>query len=451
MNKKILLSLLLTLLLSLSLLSADDVRVGLRQLTQSDNRVVVKFDGVHAIYENQQSNQPLLQVDSANSYQFSIKNGSIIIDDDQAIFSAQNLNFMPKRTVIKPENDTKMTINGVTQIGGFLLGADADNSLIPVVVLDREQYLKGVVPKEMSASAPLEALKAQAVSARTFSIRQMNRFDSDGYDICDTPSCQVYGGVAAHHQNSNLAVEQTAGLCVAYRNFPANTFYHANSGGYVENSEDIFASPLAYITADKDPYSLVKPYNWSADFDLVELTQKMANYDIGAVKQLKIAETLPSGRVVALTVIGNRGQTTLQREKIRSALGYDKVKSLLFSIETDGGLPTETKAYYIASSDGVMEYKPKVNYAIAANNKVQAIAIEQCHVTGEFALQNNGVQDTAVENYVLRGSGWGHGLGMSQAGAIEMAKQGFDFRDILKFYYKNTEILDMKDLKDEDK
>ncbi len=453
MNKKIFLSLLLALALTLSLLSADDVRVGLRRVKKSDNRVTVSFSGKHAIYEDMQSSQPLFIVDSANSYQFSIKNGNVIVADDQALFAAPNLSFRSKKTVIKSESGTKMKINGVTQIGGFLLGIDANNTLIPVIVLDREQYLKGVVPKEMSASAPLEALKAQAVAARTFSIRQMNRFDSDGYDICDTPACQVYGGVAAHHQNSNLAVEQTAGLCVAYRDFPANTFYHANSGGYVENSEDIFASPLAYIKADKDPYSLVKPYNWSAEFDLAELTQKMIDkgYDIGSVKQIKIAETLPSGRVVALKVIGDRGETTLQREKIRSTLGYAKVKSLLFSIETDDSALAETKTYYMASSDAVVKYQPKVNYAIAGDDKVTAIVVDQCHVTGAATAQTNNVQDTVVDHYVLQGSGWGHGLGMSQVGAVEMAKQGFSFSEILKFYYKNTELLDTKDLKDENK
>ncbi len=439
-------------MLSVSLLSADNVRVGLRQLKNGDNRVVVKFDGVHAIYDDMHSQQPLLQVEEANSYYFLVNNGSVVVDDEQALFSEPNLSFMPKHTVIKPENDTKMTINGVEQLGDFLLGIDASNSLIPVVVLDREQYLRGVVPKEMSPSVPLEALKAQAVAARTFSIRQMNRFDSDGYDICDTPDCQVYGGLAAHHKNTDIAIESTAGLCVAYRNFPANTFYHANSGGYVENSEDIFASPLAYITADKDPYSGVNPQNWTATFTLSELTQKLTarGYNIGSVKQLKVSEKLPSGRIVGLTIIGDRGQTTLQREKIRAVLGYAKVKSLLFTIETTEGARLDAKTYYVASKDDVKKAAPKVSYAVAGDDKVSTIALDNVYITGGAAPVKRD-NDTIAEDFVLRGRGWGHGLGMSQVGAIEMAKQNFDFRDILKFYYKHTDILDTKDLKDEDK
>ncbi len=450
MNKKSLILIMLTLALTLTAVSADAVRIGLRRLTNDDNTVVVKFDGAHTIYDSMQSNEPLLQVESANHYRFSINNGVVSVSDQQAIFGAQDsLQFEPKQMVIKPTEDANMSINGVDQIGDFLLGIDANNQLIPVVVLEREQYLRGVVPKEMSPSAPLEALKAQAVAARTFSIRQMNRFDSDGYDICDSPSCQVYGGAAAYNDNSDLAVESTVGLCVAYRNYPANTFYHANSGGYVENSEDIFASPLAYITADQDPYSLVKSHNWSASFTLAELSQKMDDngYDLGAVEQIEITEKLASGRVVALTVSGDRGETTLKREKIRSVFGYDKVKSLLFSIEADDGT-SEEKSFSVASRNGIADVAPKVNYAIAGDNTVSAIALDNVYITGGGTPRQ---RDTIAENFVLRGRGWGHGLGMSQVGAMEMAKQDFDFRDILKFYYKNTEIISMEDLKDEDK
>ncbi len=452
MNKKSLILIMLMLILSLMAVSADDVRIGLSRLTNDDNTVVVKFDGSHAVYDSTQSSQPLLQVDNANSYRFSVLNSNVLVIDEQAIFGAQdNLLFAPKRMVIKPSEDCNMTINGVTQIGDFLLGIDANNNLIPVIVLEREQYLRGVVSKEMSPSAPLEALKAQAVAARTFSIRQMNRFDSDGYDICDTASCQVYGGVAVHHANSDLAVEATAGLCVAYRNYPANTFYHANSGGYVENSEDIFASPLAYIAADQDPYSLVKPQPWTAAFTLTELSKKMAarGYDIGSVMQLKVEEKLPSGRIVALTIFGDRGHTTLKREKIRSVFGYDKVKSLLFTIETDKANSSESKTYYVVSKDDIRAIVPKVNYAVAADHAVSAIAIDDVYITGGIAPDEHD-SDKIAESFVLRGRGWGHGLGMSQVGAMEMAKQNFDFRDILKFYYKNTEILSVDDLKDED-
>ncbi len=108
--------------------------------------------------------------------------------------------------------------------------------------LPLEQYLRGVVPKEMGPDLynQLEVLKAQAVAARTYTLRNLGEFDQEGYDICSTPRCQVYGGMAVEHRRSDEAVEATTGQVVLADGEPAETFYSATCGGHTENVEVVF-------------------------------------------------------------------------------------------------------------------------------------------------------------------------------------------------------------------
>jgi len=105
-----------------------------------------------------------------------------------------------------------------------------------------EDYLRGVVPKEMGPELyrELEALKAQAVAARTYTVRNLGEFEAEGYDICSTPRCQVYGGMNAEHPFSDRAIAETAGQVVLYDGRPAETLYSATCGGHTENVEVVF-------------------------------------------------------------------------------------------------------------------------------------------------------------------------------------------------------------------
>ncbi|MCP4656449.1 MAG: SpoIID/LytB domain-containing protein [bacterium] len=113
-----------------------------------------------------------------------------------------------------------------------------------------EDYLRGVVPQEMGPELynQLEALKAQAVAARTFAVRNLGEFAGEGYDICSTPRCQVYGGMAVEHRVSDRAIAETAGEVVLYDGEPAETFYGSTCGGHTENVEVVFpAKSGAYL------------------------------------------------------------------------------------------------------------------------------------------------------------------------------------------------------------
>ncbi len=442
--KRNLLTTLLVLLMTISFVNAAadrEIRVGLVRISNDSNTVTLNLSGEHVIYDD--SGQ-LLKVENANNYHFSMVGGNLVVSDDMALFgSDEKLIFASKQTIIKPSSGSRMRINGVEAVGSFMLGETAKGQLIPVLRLDIETYLRGVVPREMSPSRPLEALKAQAVAARTFCIRQLGRHEDNGYDVCDTTNCQVYGGVESYHGNSDRAIAETAGLCVAYQGKPAEVFYHASSGGYLENSEDIFSAPLDYLVAGEDPYSVSDQYQWTAQFSLAELSDRFAarGYQIGSIRQIIVDKRLPSGRIVALTVVGDAGQAHLEKERIRAAFGYSALKSLLFTFEGEVN-------YYVQAADGYISQLEGTLYAVAGSGQARSIDSIGFSVAGR--QNNNDSADIITDDFVVNGRGWGHGLGMSQFGAEQMAAQGFDFREILQFYYKNTEIVDMDQLKYED-
>ncbi|MEM6792552.1 MAG: SpoIID/LytB domain-containing protein [Acidobacteriota bacterium] len=126
--------------------------------------------------------------------------------------------------------------------GQLLLYLNDRGRLNAINEIQLEDYLRGVVPKEMGPELynRIEALKAQSVAARTYTLRNLGEFSEEGYDICSTPRCQVYGGMPVEHPVSDRAIRETAGQVLLYEGQPAETFYSATSGGHTENVEVIF-------------------------------------------------------------------------------------------------------------------------------------------------------------------------------------------------------------------
>ncbi|MEM8931187.1 MAG: SpoIID/LytB domain-containing protein, partial [Acidobacteriota bacterium] len=126
--------------------------------------------------------------------------------------------------------------------GSLLVFLNGRGGLNVVNEIELETYLRGVVPKEMGPELydRIEAIKAQTVAARTYTLRHLGEFTDEGYDICSTPRCQVYGGMAVEHPVSDRAIRETAGQVVLFDGEPAQTFYSATCGGHTENVEVVF-------------------------------------------------------------------------------------------------------------------------------------------------------------------------------------------------------------------
>jgi len=143
--------------------------------------------------------------------------------------------------VLDPQGEWPTVIGGRSYRGRFRLRA-SDSELLVINQLNLESYLRGVLPAEMGpAQFPqLEALKAQAVAARTYAVAHLGDHDDDGYDLCATPACQVYQGVGVEHRLSDRAVEETAGLIAVYGGRPIDAMYTSTCGGHTEDAGLLF-------------------------------------------------------------------------------------------------------------------------------------------------------------------------------------------------------------------
>jgi stage II sporulation protein D len=213
-------------------------------------------------------------------------------------------------------------LNGVSSglyRGAVELRTEGDG-ITAINVLDIDSYVRGVVAGEMPSSWPLEALKAQAVAARTYALA--TRKTTGLFDQYPDTRSQVYRGVTGESVRSDAAVVGTAGRILIYAGDPAVTYYFSTSGGHTENVEFSFVGALSkpWLVGVPDPYDTQSPYHrWTATFSAAALDRALDAP--GKFKQVKVLQRGVSPRVVRARVVGSRGSTTLTGPSIRSSLG----------------------------------------------------------------------------------------------------------------------------------
>lgn len=304
-----------------------------------------------------------------------------------------------------------------------------------------EEYLYGVVPKEMSGSWPLEALKAQAIAARNYTAISLGKHSSQGFDICNTTDCQVYGGYDSETKNSNAAVDSTAGRLMTYDGSLVQAFYHSNSGGMTENSENVWSAKLPYLRGVSDEFSLGAPNDtWTVALSSEQLQTLLAgsSAEIGELKSVSVAQKSENGRVIELEVVGSQGSKTFQKESIRKVIGYNTLKSTYFDLQSSEGTQQGVKVVSASGMQSLDMSKAKV--MTYGGNEVSWSSISSMYVQNSAKRARLSISQEAAQQYVFNGRGWGHGLGMSQWGAKKMADSGYSYIDILKHYYTGVEI-----------
>jgi len=333
--------------------------------------------------------------------------------------------------------------------GGFEYNRVTGGNLAVMNVVPLEDYVKGVIPYEMGGDWPMEALKAQAVCARTYVMRQTKHDKTYGFDVCNGTDCQVYRGVGAATATSDAAVDMTAGQMGYYNGQLASMVYYSSNGGASEGSENVWGTAYPYLTGKADPYepavqAQIKNYTWSVSYTADELTAilQKKGYDIGTVSNVYVAEYTPMGNVLKLVFQDIYGrEVTVQRDVCRTVFYSSEleksVRSLRFTI--DGG--SAGKKYTVNGSQQVALFGGV--YVLSGGGMVS-----QYSDSGEntYVITSSGVevleqkQETVVQPrgvFTISGTGYGHNVGMSQWGAYAMAQQGYSYRDILNFYYNN--------------
>ena len=209
--------------------------------------------------------------------------------------------------------------------GGLEIRAAKGGGRLSVVnAVDLEDYVRGVVPRESIPSWPLEALKAQAVAARSYALASKVR--GTGFDQYADTRSQVYGGAKAETSRTNQAVADTSLQVVTHQGKVAQTFYFSTSGGYTEHNENSFigGTPEPYLRGVPDPYegSAGSPYHaWTRKFTARALQSKLGRMLKGKLRNIVPIQRGASPRIVKANVIGTRGTTMVSGPDLRSALG----------------------------------------------------------------------------------------------------------------------------------
>lgn len=377
--------------------------------------------------------------------------------------------------------DTVRTwFKGYRYYGGFRYERISGGNLTVVNIVDLETYIKGVIPYEMSNSWPLEALKVQAVCARSYAYVniQSNKHTSYHFDVCNSTDCQVYYGAGANsssyqaNDRTDQAVDETAGEYAWYNGQVIEALYSSSHGGASESVYNVWGSSLErypYLCGVSDPYeadmaSKNSYSSWTVSYSSSELAQRLQNYGYNTSSGIASLTLTYSdlGNVIQVRVNYNNGESNTIKPSstygIRTSFG---VHSIRFTVNGQGASSGSSSgsaggggiavngssslgsqdSYTVISGSGTQSQVSLDGlYAISGSGSI-APAGDGTSSGGSGTGTPSGTQVTVSgSSYTFQGSGYGHQLGLSQYGAWAMAERGFTYDEIIEFYYPGTYV-----------
>ncbi|MBE5039309.1 SpoIID/LytB domain-containing protein [Oscillospiraceae bacterium DSM 107454] len=371
------------------------------------------------------------------------ENAAVVVKDPngETLYIGNSAGVLPRASGM----DQITTVDGAEYRGG--IDCLPDGNLLTVVnVVFLDHYLYGVVSREMSPSWPIEALKAQAVCARNYAINNLDKHGSQGFDLCNTVDCQAYSGVKAEADGSYAPVDETTRQVLTYDGELAELYYASSMGPTTENVENVWGNSLPYLVSVDNSFEDTENIpngKWSGSLTCEEATAIMRNkgYDVGAVTQIKVLEYTPNGRVLRMEVTGTNGSKIFEREACRTIFNTI-TKSQMFTVVGDGeGGQTAPKIHTTDGTDVAEQAIDKMIMLTAAGRA--SLESNILYVTnGEYQQTYEIVASEPHENtsFYFEGTGWGHGVGMSQYGARGMAEAGYDYLEILRHYFLGTNL-----------
>ncbi|MBN1828429.1 MAG: SpoIID/LytB domain-containing protein, partial [Deltaproteobacteria bacterium] len=237
-----------------------------------------------------------------------------------------------------PAHNHLLSVGGKPYRGSITVQAD-ETGLSVINTVPLEQYLYGVVPKEMPSLWPLEALKCQAVAARTYALYQADKNRDRDYDLFSSTKSQVYAGAESEHPQAVRAVDETRGIVLLHERRLALAYFHANSGGTTENAERVWSAEIPYLKSVRDEFSLQgADSSWQYSINIEDLRERLRRngQDFRNLTSVTAAAFSPSGRVERVKFLHIGGETTLSGNNFRIAVDAASLKSTLFRMEQRG-------------------------------------------------------------------------------------------------------------------
>ncbi|MDP4110410.1 MAG: SpoIID/LytB domain-containing protein [Bacillota bacterium] len=335
---------------------------------------------------------------------------------------------------------------GYKYYGGFEYNRLSGNDITVINVLSLSDYVKGVIPYEMNPSWPIEALKAQALCAKSYALSVSGKHRSSGFDLCNTDDCQVYRGTSLATDASDEAVDGVNGLGVLYDGEPAQTFFHSSNGGSTEDAANVWGKDIPYLKAVPDSFEDLKSAAhgvWTKTITPAQVTTILRNKgcDVSSVVSLYVDKFTDAGNVYRLSVKDANGKVTcFEREKARTILNSTAngtyVYSMRFTVSSGAG--PDFYAY-----DAPVSGQSKL-YAIGKDKSVKLTSgiIADTPMITSSGIKKPEAGTRTADSFTISGRGWGHNVGLSQWGARGMAEQGWDYEKIIKYYYTGVTISD---------
>lgn len=265
-----------------------------------------------------------------------------------------------------------------------------DKGLLVVNELPLESYLVGLINCEISSAWPIEAVKAQAVIARTYAMYRKETRTKAFYHMESTVIDQVYEGCLIEDSRASRAVTETAGEVLTFNKSVIQAFYHSNCGGRTEAAENVWGAALPYLKGVECEYCLNNPSTeWEQNLPLKDIEDKLraAGYKVSTVTDIRAGVVNNRGRLKTIVIVSPRGNLSLTGDQFRKTIGYGLIKSTNLKIKVSNG------------------------------------------------------------EAVFSGSGSGHAVGLCQWGAKQRALDGFTYTEILSYYYPGTELKMLFDIR----
>ncbi len=291
---------------------------------------------------------------------------------------------------IQPTKSPAIYLDGRKFRGAVDIIRQPNKTLLAVNHLDVDEYVSGVLYHEVAAWWPMEALKAQAIVARSFALYQAKVNAHKEYDLVSTAYSQVYGGKTSERGRTSKAVRQTKDKVLTYKNrlFPA--FYHATCAGHTENASRLWKISLPPLGGRECQFCQRSPhFCWKKKVSLKDIAEALEKEGLktGAIKSIEIVDRDVSGRITDLTITSTTNKLKLSANRFRLAVGPNIIRSANFTVEIK-----KRSAYF-------------------------------------------------------EGHGWGHGVGMCQWGAFFMSRKGFNAEQILGYYYPESKVKKIEKIK----
>jgi len=280
-------------------------------------------------------------------------------------------------------------VNGKSFRGKLEVRKNKNGLLLVVNELDLEDYLLGVVASEMPYDWNIETLEAQAIASRTYALYQKRMTDGKVYNLVATENGQMYHGISGERSTAARAVQETRGLVITYEGGLIQAFYHSSCGGHTEDASQLWDVDEPYLKGvDCDCQEISKYGEWERRFSPALIARALGKrkFQVSHITSMALGSITSAGRVQNVSIRHAGGSTLVPAESLRSAVGNSLIPSVFFELELLG------------------------------------------------------------DEFVFSGRGMGHGVGLCQWGAEEMARNKHDYRSILSHYYPGTVLARIDDL-----